>query len=227
MTPAPLPQRRRTGRVTAGAVGALGVAAAAAFGVHAAVTPTTVVGQASPAQGVPSPAGFVPGYRPGGPGWSTGGSGGTSSTATTTATAAQQVGIVEINTVLQYRHAQAAGTGMVLTSDGEILTNNHVVNGATKITVTVVSTGATYTANVVGTDPSDDVAVLQLSDASGLQTAKPRPRTRRRSATRSPRSATPAARRHPDGRDRHGHRGRPVDHRLRRGRLATPSSSPA
>ena len=171
MTPAPLPQRRRTGRVTAGAVGALGVAAAAAFGVHAAVTPTTVVGQASPAQGVPSPADFVPGYRPGGPGWSTGGSGGTSSTATTTATAAQQVGIVEINTVLRYQDAQAAGTGMVLTSDGEILTNNHVVDGATSISVTISSTGATYTATVVGTDPTDDVAVLQLTDASGLQTA--------------------------------------------------------
>ena len=60
---------------------------------------------------------------------------------------------------------------MVLTSYGEILTNNHVVDGATKITVTVVSTGTTYSATVVGTDPSDDVAVIQLSGASGLQTA--------------------------------------------------------
>jgi S1-C subfamily serine protease len=51
------------------------------------------------------------------------------------------------------------------------LTNNHVVDGATKITVTVVSTGKTYTANVVGTDPTEDVAVLQLVGASGLQTA--------------------------------------------------------
>jgi S1-C subfamily serine protease len=60
---------------------------------------------------------------------------------------------------------------MVLTSSGEILTNNHVVDGATKITVTVVSTGTSYTARVVGTDPTDDVAVLQLTGASGLQTA--------------------------------------------------------
>ena len=60
----------------------------------------------------------------------------------------------------------------MLTSNGEILTNNHVVDGATKITVTVVSTGQSYTATVVGTDATDDVAVLQLSDASGLSTAK-------------------------------------------------------
>jgi S1-C subfamily serine protease len=59
----------------------------------------------------------------------------------------------------------------VLTSNGEILTNNHVVEGATSITVTVVSTGKTYTAKVVGTDPTADVAVIQLSNASGLKTA--------------------------------------------------------
>ena len=98
-------------------------------------------------------------------GSSSGGSG-------TTATAAQQVGIVDVNTVLKYQGAQAAGTGMILSSDGEVLTNNHVVDGATSISVTVVSTGKTYTATVVGTDPTDDVAVIQLQHASGLQTAK-------------------------------------------------------
>ena len=59
---------------------------------------------------------------------------------------------------------------MVLTSDGEVVTNHHVVEGATSIKVTVMSTGKTYTAEVVGTDASDDVAVLQLADASGLST---------------------------------------------------------
>ena len=59
---------------------------------------------------------------------------------------------------------------MVLTSNGEVLTNNHVVEGATKIKVTVVSTGQRYTATVVGTDKVDDVAVLQLANASGLST---------------------------------------------------------
>jgi S1-C subfamily serine protease len=59
---------------------------------------------------------------------------------------------------------------MVLTSSGEVLTNNHVIDGATSITATVVSTGRAYTANVVGTDPTADVAVLQLVGASGLKT---------------------------------------------------------
>ena len=89
-----------------------------------------------------------------------------------TATAAQQVGVVDIVTELKYQGGEAAGTGMILTSNGEVLTNNHVVNGATSIKVTVVSTGATYNATVVGTDPTEDVAVVQLQNASGLQTAK-------------------------------------------------------
>ena len=96
---------------------------------------------------------------------------GSSSAAPGTASAAQEVGIVDINTVLGYENGRAAGTGMVLTSSGEILTNNHVVDGATKITVRIVSSGATYSASVVGTDPTQDIAVIQLSGASGLQTA--------------------------------------------------------
>jgi S1-C subfamily serine protease len=62
-----------------------------------------------------------------------------------------------------------AGTGLILTGDGEVLTNNHVVEGAAEITVTVSGHGAT-TARVVGVDPSDDVALLQLEDVSGLPT---------------------------------------------------------
>ena len=97
-------------------------------------------------------------------------SGGSTTAATTSATAAQQVGIVDINTVLGLQSAKAAGTGMVLTSSGEILTNNHVVSGATSITVTVVTAGRTYAASVVGYDATQDVAVLRLTGASGLAT---------------------------------------------------------
>jgi S1-C subfamily serine protease len=79
--------------------------------------------------------------------------------------------LVIIDTTLQYQQAQGAGTGIVLTSNGEILTNNHVIDGATSIRVTDVGNGQTYTAKVVGYDKSDDVAVLQLVDASGLKTA--------------------------------------------------------
>ncbi|HJQ46854.1 MAG TPA: trypsin-like peptidase domain-containing protein [Amycolatopsis sp.] len=79
-------------------------------------------------------------------------------------------GLVDVNTTLGYQGAQAAGTGMVLTSDGEVLTNNHVVEGATSISVTDVGNGKTYTAKVVGYDRSEDVAVLKLQSASGLKT---------------------------------------------------------
>lgn len=105
----------------------------------------------------------------------TGSSNGGTSNGTTqsalTATAQQAAGIVDINTVVGYQDAQAPGTGLVLTSSGQILTNNHVINGATKITVTVVTTGNTYPATVVGTSPTNDGAVLQLSGATGLATA--------------------------------------------------------
>lgn len=86
------------------------------------------------------------------------------------ATAAESVGVVDIETELAYQGAAAAGTGMILTADGQILTNNHVVAGATSIVVTVVSTGETYDARVVGTDSTDDIALLQLDGASGLDT---------------------------------------------------------
>lgn len=59
----------------------------------------------------------------------------------------------------------------MLTSSGEILANNHVINGATAISVTDIGNGKTYSAAVVGYDTTKDIAVLQLHDASGLQTA--------------------------------------------------------
>jgi S1-C subfamily serine protease len=80
-------------------------------------------------------------------------------------------GLVDINTTLGYQQVQAAGTGIVLTASGEILTNNHVINGATTISVTDVGNGQTYSASVVGYNRTNDIAVLQLHGASGLQTA--------------------------------------------------------
>jgi S1-C subfamily serine protease len=81
-------------------------------------------------------------------------------------------GVVDVNTQLGYQGGAAAGTGIVLTSSGEVLTNNHVVDGATSISVTDVGNGRTYNATVVGTDATDDVAALKLSGASGLSTVK-------------------------------------------------------
>lgn len=98
-------------------------------------------------------------------------SAGTGSLDATEATAEQSQGVVLINTVLEYASAEAAGSGVILTSDGLVLTNNHVIEGSTEITVTDPSTGQTYTARVVGTDATSDIAVLQLEGASGLTTA--------------------------------------------------------
>ena len=78
--------------------------------------------------------------------------------------------LVDINTNLSYQNEQAAGTGMVLTSNGEILTNNHVIDGATSVSVTDVGNGKTYSAKVVGYDRTGDVAVIKATGASGLQT---------------------------------------------------------
>lgn len=79
---------------------------------------------------------------------------------------------MDINVSDAYQAVEGAGTGMVLTSGGEVLTNNHVIEGATSISVTDVGNGKTYGATVVGYDQSQDVAVLQLTAVSGLQTVK-------------------------------------------------------
>jgi len=82
-------------------------------------------------------------------------------------------GVVVIESNFGYQGGQGAGTGMVLTSDGEILTNNHVVNGATTIRVIVPGTDKSYSAKVVGYSVTDDVAVIKASGASGLDTISP------------------------------------------------------
>ena len=79
-------------------------------------------------------------------------------------------GMVDVNTNLGYENAAAAGTGMVLSSAGEVLTNNHVIEGATTIKVRDVGNGRTYNASVVGYDVAADVAVVQLKGASKLKT---------------------------------------------------------
>jgi S1-C subfamily serine protease len=81
-----------------------------------------------------------------------------------------QSGVVVIETNLAYRNGAAAGTGMVLTSSGEVLTNNHVIRGASTVKVVVPQTRKTYTARVLGYSVSADVALLQLKNASGLAT---------------------------------------------------------
>jgi S1-C subfamily serine protease len=158
---------RASSVVIAGAVGAL-VIACGATGIAAAVR----IGSLEAGSSLSTASGgrnatLLPQRGTPGPG----GTGSTSrvseSTSASPSTSAQSVGVVVIDTVLKYQGAEAAGTGIVLTSNGEILTNNHVIDGATGITVTVVTTGKTYTADVA----TSDIAVLQLEGASGLSPA--------------------------------------------------------
>ena len=98
-------------------------------------------------------------------------SGNAAAASGTTDSLAAQVdpGLVDINTT-DAGIGLGAGTGMVVTSGGEVITNNHVIDGATRITATDIGNGKTYTARVIGYDRTDDVAVLTLEGASGLKT---------------------------------------------------------
>lgn len=78
--------------------------------------------------------------------------------------------LVIINSNLKYYGGSAAGTGMIISSSGLVLTNNHVINGTTGLSATVVGSGRTYSAKWLGYDKKDDVAVLRLQGASGLPT---------------------------------------------------------
>ena len=83
--------------------------------------------------------------------------------------------VVDVNTIIDGfansgSAGRGAGTGMILTASGEVLTNNHVIAGATSISVTIQGRPGTYTASVVGADPTDDVALLQIQRVSGLPT---------------------------------------------------------
>ncbi|MFF3347233.1 S1C family serine protease [Streptomyces sp. NPDC002779] len=76
--------------------------------------------------------------------------------------------IVEISATSN--SGESTGSGVIITSDGEIITNNHVISGASSIKVTT-SDGKEYSAEVVGTDSGKDLALIKLADASGLQAA--------------------------------------------------------
>jgi S1-C subfamily serine protease len=78
---------------------------------------------------------------------------------------------VLVTTNLAYQNGNAAGTGIVLTKTGEVMTNNHVIRGATTITVIVPASGKRYSASVVGYDIADDVALIKMNGAAGLSVA--------------------------------------------------------
>jgi len=103
----------------------------------------------------------------GGTAWAAGGS---STLSTAQIAARTDPGLVDVTSTLGYQHGTAEGTGMVLTSSGEVLTNNHVVAGSTSVSVRDIGNGKTYKAKVVGYSDSKDIAVLKMVGASGLST---------------------------------------------------------
>ena len=169
-TPPPPRRHRRAGLFVA-----LGVFAAFAVGVAgaeagryvgSAATVPTVQGSAQPSASTTPDVSGQPGAGSTASGTSSSATGDPASVA-----AIIDPALVDIVSTFMYQQAEGAGTGIVLTATGEILTNNHVISGATSISVTDVGNGQTYTASVVGYDAAHDVAVLQLKGASGLQTA--------------------------------------------------------
>lgn len=100
------------------------------------------------------------------------GSSGSAATADLSAIAAKITpAIVNITVGNDYTSSGGAATGIVLTSDGYVLTNNHVIDGATDIQAVDVGNGQTYSATVAGYDASHDIALIKLEDASGLTAA--------------------------------------------------------
>jgi S1-C subfamily serine protease len=81
-----------------------------------------------------------------------------------------ETGVVDVVTNLAYQNGSAAGTGMVLSASGEVLTNNHVIRGASTIRVIDPSTGRRYSATVLGYSVANDIAVLKLKGAAHLHT---------------------------------------------------------
>lgn len=85
--------------------------------------------------------------------------------------------VVAINTEVTERRGpfvargQGAGTGVVLTADGEVLTNAHVVNGATSVSVTIDGSDEALPATVVAVDSSNDLALLKVQDVDDLTPA--------------------------------------------------------
>jgi putative serine protease PepD len=76
--------------------------------------------------------------------------------------------VVQVN--VRAGNQQGIGSGVILSQDGKILTNNHVVSGADQLTVTL-SDGRTVAASVVRTDPTNDLALIQANGVSGLTAA--------------------------------------------------------
>jgi S1-C subfamily serine protease len=159
----PRPPRRRIGLLSylavAVAAGALGAGSVVAL-YHPASS-NSAAPQPSSSAPAPLPSTAIPAPSSGGSGVASG---------EQAIVNKVEPGLVIIDTTLQYNSEEAAGTGMVINSDGLVLTNNHVIEDSTSIKATDIGNGKTYPAKVVGYDVTGDIALIQLEGASGLHT---------------------------------------------------------
>ncbi|MFI8401978.1 S1C family serine protease [Streptomyces sp. NPDC085463] len=151
--PAPVPGPRRRAKRGVGLMAAVAIAAAAIGGGTATLVQRLAADPATTSASAPV-AGTNVAARGAG----------------TVAGVAEAVSpsIVEISAASN--SGKSTGSGVIITSDGEIVTNNHVISGASEITVRL-DDGKTYPAEVVGTDPDKDLALIKLKGASGLKAA--------------------------------------------------------
>ncbi len=117
-----------------------------------------------------APNGGNPGNFPGIPSGGNAAQHSVNSPAERNVVSAVRPGLVEISSDLGYQASQAAATGMVISNDGLVLTNNHVITDTTKLYATLVSSGKRYKAQWLGYDSADDVAVIKLVGAHNLRT---------------------------------------------------------
>jgi S1-C subfamily serine protease len=171
---APAPRRKPLG--SWGIIAIVAVAVIAASGVVGAgvehAMENTAAGSSPSLGTIPSQGSSGVGSGSGlGAGTGTGSGSNNSPAGLNTAAIASQVdpALVDIETTLAQGGA-AAGTGMVVSSSGLVLTNNHVIENATTINVQIVGSRQTYSATVLGYSVTDDVALLKLQNASGLKT---------------------------------------------------------
>jgi len=143
------------------------VAAAMGAGVTSlALRPSGTSASGPPSRGAqrvhPGPFGGVPG----------GGESGTRINGATERAVVHAVkpGLVDITSNLRYQGSQAAATGMVISSNGLVLTNNHVITGTTQLNAKVLTSNHQYAAKWLGYDSTDDVAVIKLIGAHNLKT---------------------------------------------------------
>ncbi|HWG14630.1 MAG TPA: trypsin-like peptidase domain-containing protein [Streptosporangiaceae bacterium] len=151
------PQRHRRGRAV---VYTLVILAAAGLGSAAAIGLTSHPGE--PTTGVSS-------HQVPGPQNNVASRG---SLRTSAVAAKVDPGVVDVDAAIAYSGGTSSeGTGMIISRDGLILTNNHVINGSNKIKVRLVTPAGNtqYTATVVGYDATHDVALLKISGLPGLR----------------------------------------------------------